>query len=267
MAAQLEVISDRSCPGESVDHLISCIAPETADPASARPALALLGDSTARALGPGLDDWARGTGSTWLQAAWKKCTATGLLALPQSGIEPDPEARGCHEQAPAQVSQALGRYRPQLVLIAESWTSDHSVLVNGVNAAAGTAEHDEAVRAAFNDLVDEISGYGGRAVFLELPPIGDTVGAQFAAGRPAGDHRPETFNRDLVDRFNAILQQVVADNPGRARMISLTDVACPDGSCPAMIDGTMVRRDGVHYTLPFSQQLGPVLLDRLGLTR
>ena len=265
MAEQLAVISDRSCPGESVDHLISCIAPEAADPGSAAPALALLGDSTARALGPGLDDWALATGSTWLQAAWKKCTATGLLALPPHGTEPDLEAASCHEQAPAEVRAALDRYRPKLVLIAESWTSDHPVLVDGANAAAGTEAHDSAVRAALEQLVDEIHGYGGRAVFLELPPIGDTVGAQYAAGRPAGDHRAETFNRKLVDRFNGILREVVAARAGQAEMISLTDVICPGGACPAMIDGTVVRRDGVHYTRPFSHQLGPVLLGRLGL--
>jgi peptidoglycan/LPS O-acetylase OafA/YrhL len=267
MVDQLKVISDRSCPGESIDHLISCIAPEAADPESAEPELALLGDSTARALGPGLDDWARDTGSTWLQAAWKKCTATGLPALPQQGIEPDPEARTCHEQAPSQVRAALSRYRPDVVLIVESWTSNHSVLVDGENAAPGTDVHDTAVRIAFERLVDEIAGYGGRAVFLELPPIGDTVGAQFAPGRPAGDHRPETFDRRLVDRFNAVLRKVVAARPDRAELISVTDVVCPDGLCPAMIDGTMVRRDGVHYTRPFSHRLGPVLLDRLDLDR
>jgi hypothetical protein len=265
MVEQLKVISDRSCPGEAVDHLISCIAPEGADPGPADPELALLGDSTARALGPGLDDWARNTKRTWLQAAWKKCTVTGLPALPREGIEPDPEARSCHEQAPAQVRAALSRYRPDVVLIAESWTSDHSVLAGGVNAAPGTDLHDTAVRIAFQRLVDEITRYGGRAVFLELPPVGDTVGAQYASGRPAGDHRPATFNRNLVDRFNAVLRDVVDSRSGQAELVSVTDVACPGGPCPAMIDGTVVRRDGVHYTRPFSRQLGPVLVDRLGL--
>ncbi len=271
MADQLAVISDRSCSGEAAaDTLITCVAPEpvnTLDSARPAPKLALLGDSTARALGPGLDDWARTTGSTWLQAAWKKCTATGLLALPPQGIEPDPGARSCHEQAPDQVRKALSRYRPDLVLVVESWTSNHPVLVDGANAAPGTAAHDTAVLAAFQRLVDEIAGFGGRAVFLELPPIGDTVGAQYAAGRPAGKHRPETFNRRLVDRFNAILRQVVASRPDQAELVSLTDVICPGGPCPAVIGGTVVRRDGVHFTLPFSRQLGPVLLSRIGLDR
>ncbi len=263
LAAERTDRSDISCPGgETFEHLISCAMPAGADPVRNPPRVMLLGDSVARSLGPGLDRWATDTGSTWFKAAWRRCPSTGLLVLDVGSLTPDSTARACHEQAPALIRQALNTYRPQIVLIAETWLSDHPVLVDGASAAPGTPADSAALKAAFGRLADEIAGFGGRAVFVALPPVGDSIGAQYARGRPAGAHRDTADDTFSVGRYNALLQDVVASRPGTARLVSITDVVCPGGPCPAVIDGTLVRGDGTHYTTAFAEKLVPILLAR-----
>jgi len=266
LAEQMAVRTDQSCSGgETFEHLISCPMPAGADPVRTPPSFALLGDSLGRALGPGLDDWARTTGNTWVKAAWRRCPSTGVIVLSGTSTQPDSAARSCHEQAPTLIRTMLDTYHPSVVLISETWTSDHSILVDGANAAPGTPEHSAAVRTGYERLVDEISAAGGRAVFVELAPVGDSLGVQYAPDRPAGTHRPTALDPTPADRHNALLREVVAARPGKAELVSITDVLCPNGSCPAVIDGTLLRKDGTHYTLGFSRQLAPILLARAGV--
>jgi hypothetical protein len=266
VAAQLSITSDRSCPGERTDLLVSCVAPEEAGTAAPPPDVALLGDSTARALGHGIDDWARDTGRTWVEAAWKRCTATGLMVVQSNETGPDLPATTCYDQAPTLVRTMLATYRPKTVLIAEFWSSGQPLLIDGVRVQPGTPAHDDALRTAYRQLVDEIAQYGGHAVFVELPPPGDSIGTQYAAGRPAATARP-TVNGDgkYVEGYNTILREVAASRPATASTVSVTDLVCPDGSCPAVIDGTLVRTDGLHYSLQFARRLAPTLLQRAGV--
>jgi hypothetical protein len=44
-------------------------------------------------------------------------------------------------------------------------------------------------------------------------------------------------------------------------VISVTDLVCP-GGCPAVLDGMLVRTDGVHYSTAFSEELVPIMLER-----
>jgi peptidoglycan/LPS O-acetylase OafA/YrhL len=267
LAKQLSITSDRSCLGERVDLLISCTAPEKADADRNPPDLALLGDSTARALGPGLDDWARSNGKTWVEAAWKRCTATGLMVVPSNLTEPDLPATTCSDQAPGLIKTMLSTYRPKTVLVAEFWSSGQPLLVNGVRIEPGTAAHDQALRTAYQALVDEIAQYGGRTVFVELPPPGASIGHQYAAWRPAAGARPAVSGGGhYVDGYNKVLEEVAASRPGQAGTVSITDLLCAGGKCPAVKDGTLLRTDGLHYSMQFSHQLVPILLQRAGVS-
>jgi peptidoglycan/LPS O-acetylase OafA/YrhL len=266
LAQQLSITSDRSCLGERVDLLISCTAPEGAAAEQSPPDLALLGDSTARALGPGLDDWARSAGKTWVEAAWKRCTATGLMVVPSNLSKPDLPATTCYNQAPGLIRNMLSTYRPKTVLVAEFWSSGQPLLVNGVRILPGTREHDHALRTAYQALVDEVAEYGGRTVFVELPPPGASIGDQYAAGRPAAASRPTVSGAGLyVDSYNEVLQQVAQSRPELASTVSITDLLCTGTACPAVKDGTLLRVDGLHYSLQFSHQLVPTLLRRAGV--
>jgi hypothetical protein len=270
IAQQLQTSSDRGCPGEQVNLLLYCVypaSPQAGDAASADPpTLAVLGDSTARALAPGLDEWARRNDTTWIDAAWKRCSATGLLIRAGSSI--DTPAQTCHQQASARIRQMLDTYRPKTVLISEFWIHHQPIVLDhGTELAPGTAAHDAAVKAALIRVVDEIASYGGHAVLIELPPPGDQLGLQVATRRPAGTAKdPVAGGGRFVPGFDAVLRSVAAARPHTASTVSLTDVICPGGRCPAIQGDLLLRGDGVHYSVPFSRELVPILIRRAGIT-
>jgi hypothetical protein len=188
------------------------------------------------------------------------------MILPDVTNTPNLAAQTCHDQAPGLISEVLDTYRPPVVLVGEYWAHNRSLLVDGKVLPAGSAEHHTAMRTGFLALVDKVAGYGGRVVFLEVPPPGDQLGEAVANGRPAGTARPPVFgNGAYVDGFNAMLRSVAAQRPKAARTVSIADLTCPGGDCYPVRDGMLIRYDGVHYTVPFSRYLTPILLSRVGV--
>jgi peptidoglycan/LPS O-acetylase OafA/YrhL len=264
LAEQMREISDQACPHERIDHLEACSWPLGANLADKPVRLAVMGDSTARALKPGLDDWAARTGSSWVQAAWKQCTASGLM--PVSGIRPGIAAKACAAQAPHLIDQTLAGYHPAVVLVGEYFAQSRPLLVDGKMLQPGSPEHYAALRSGYLDLVDRVARYRGRVVFLELPPPGIQLGRVIANGRPAGRARsPVLGNISDINGFNAVLRSVAVARPASARAVSVTDLVCPGGSCRPVHDGMLIRADGLHYTTSFSRYLTPQLLRRSGV--
>jgi len=63
---------------------------------------------------------------------------------------------------------------------------------------------------------------------------------------------------DVVDADYAQLERDVATATG-ARLLSLTDVICPEGACPLVFGTTPVYRDDQHLTATFARRLAPVI--------
>jgi peptidoglycan/LPS O-acetylase OafA/YrhL len=270
LARQVSQTSDRACPGERLDHLTTCVWPSGTDTTTSPVKLALLGDSTARAMSAGLDDWANETHSSWVEAAWKRCSSTGALVLPDGESTPDVPATTCTRQAPSLITATLARYHPQTVLIAEFWPNYQRIISGGTVLAAGTAAHDAVLKDDWLKVVDQVAAYGGKVVFVELPPPGASLGKSLARGRPAEDARsPVPGGGKYVDEFNAVMQSVADARPRTARTVDVDDVVCPDGTvdgqCSALTGQTLIRVDGVHYSIPFARKLVPVIMQRAGL--
>ncbi len=232
--------------------------------APGRPVLLLLGDSVARALTPGLAQQAARDDSTLVQAAWQRCSPTGLLVVPNGLTAPDVAGLACARQARPAISSALATYRPQRVLVTEYWSHHQSLLVDGEVLAPGSAAHTSALERAYLALVEEIGRALARVVLVELPPPGLSIGPSVAAGRPAGSATPAPGGA-YVEGFNRMLREVARQRPDVATTVDVSDVLCPDGSCAAVQHGRVVRGDGVHVTAAFSRVLAPVLLRRVDL--
>ena len=256
---QLADRADTPCPGEALDRLVACVQQQGR---TARPVLLLLGDSTARALVPGLRQAALLNDTTLTQAAWQRCTSTGLLVVPNGMRTPDDAALACAAQARASINKALLAYRPDTVVVSEFWAHHQPILLGDRMLQPGSTAHSAALESAYVALVDDAARSGGRVVFIELAPPALSIGPFVAAGRPAGRAR-QPFTSRYVTGFNTVLHEVARRRPGLATTVSITDLLCPRGSCAALQDGRVVRPDGVHVSAEYSRQLAPVLLARL----
>jgi hypothetical protein len=65
------------------------------------------------------------------------------------------------------------------------------------------------------------------------------------------------------DAFIADLSMRAASSPPGALTMDFTDLYCPNGKCPAMLDGVYVYRDSSHISLLFSEQMAGDWRDRL----
>ena len=63
---------------------------------------------------------------------------------------------------------------------------------------------------------------------------------------------------DVVDAAYARLERDVATATG-ARLLSLTEVICPDGACPLVFGTTPVYRDVQHLTATFARRLATTI--------
>lgn len=256
---QLADRADTACPGEDVGALVSCVLHQ--GPPGA-PVTVLAGDSTARALAPGLAAQAAARGTTLVQAAWQRCTPTGLLVVPNGMEAPDAAARGCAAHVDRALRDAVRRHGATTVVLSDFWSHHQAVLAAGRRLAAGSPAHTAVLRDAYARLVAELRSAGARTALVELPPPGTSVGPFVAAGRPAG--RPTTpYGGRFVAGFDAMLREVAATSAGAAVTVRLDDVLCPGGRCDAVQDGRVIRVDGVHVSAATSRRIAPVLLRRV----
>jgi peptidoglycan/LPS O-acetylase OafA/YrhL len=276
VAQQLAASSDHPCPGEQPDLLTACVrplgqaAPPSASTSSPRPSsagasarLVIAGDSIARSLQPGIDSWARARGVSWVEAAWKQCTASGLQLLPPGDTVPERIAVICHAQAATLLDRTVAAHPGATVLVSELSPSIRAIQdPSGAVHNPGTPGHLAALEAGYLRLVDRVAATGGRVVFVELPPAGRSLGTVVARGRPAANARAAPV-QGTEERVNQAFRTAVRLRPTTAAVVSVTDLVCPGGVCRPLLDGRLVRTDGVHYARGFADRLVPELLARV----
>jgi peptidoglycan/LPS O-acetylase OafA/YrhL len=251
---------DRSyepCP----DNPRPCVKVEGAGPSA--PTVVLVGDSTSQAYDPALKALAAKYGFRYVQAAVGGCPiGHRFLATGEDGELHKSSNYLCFDEMPGIYAEVLERWDPALVL-ATSWNETNRHVTDGTVVESGTPRHLEETRAALEEAVATLTSQGAAMVFIDILPPGPSVACleksppdQGSCVRPVRHPtREDPYNdlfASLADQFAAVLGSV-----------DLEDVVCPDDACPLMIDGTVVRYDGGHFTGTQSEALAPVIDERL----
>ncbi len=153
-------------------------------------------------------------------------------------------------------SSYLDQFHPRVVVLTEGWWETMTqfyedrwqTLLDPALAADETAQYERAV----TDLHSQ-----GAQVALTTAPYFDS-GEQLD-GQPWPEDAPI-----LVDRLNAIIEQVAARNPGFVTVIPLNHLLDPHGRFTWTVHGKVVRMvDGVHTTFAAGDLLAPTVLPEL----
>ncbi len=259
-ALAAQAVADRSyepCP----DNPQPCVKVEGATPDA--PTVVLIGDSTAQSYDPALKDLAAQHGFRYVQAAVGGCPISHrLLATGEDGQLHKSSNFMCFEELPGIYDVVLSDYDPDL-FIATSWNETNQHVENGVLLEKGTPEHLTATEAALRATIDHLTSNGARVAFIDVLPPGNSVDC-LKNGPPESepcvrlvtDASGEEPYNELFAALAQELQPVVSD-------VSLSDVLCPDGACPLLIDGIVMRYDGGHLTATASRHLAPIIEQRL----
>jgi peptidoglycan/LPS O-acetylase OafA/YrhL len=263
LARQVNDTSDSDCPigSPAAGDFAWCVRTLPANASS--PVVAVIGDSTSRALDPGMRVLAAARGWSYIQAGALGCSVLPLV-LPNSQDPSDIAVkRRCPPSVVALTSQVEARYRPDVWIISDRFGVNALVQPNGQVLAPGDPRRDVILEAAMRTTLARLTAQGAQALVIAPPPRGEPV--ECATHKPAA---PECAGSlyTLRDRATASLdrlfRQAVAAFPDKAAYVTVDDILCPGGTCVPALDGLLVRFDGVHYTASFSRHVVPILITR-----
>ena len=168
----------------------------------------------------------------------------------------DPKKRG-YRECDAWRQHALERIAsesPAIVFVAGYHIYELMDGGDRVDLAADPAAWAEALART----IEAIEATGAEAVLIaDTPQLGVVPDECLADHRDAVEECRQAA-ADVVDAGYAQLERDVADATG-ARLLSLTDVICPDGTCPLVFGTTPVYRDDQHLTATFARSLSPTI--------
>jgi hypothetical protein len=269
IASQVTDTSDSSCPTTS-DFLGGKYAwcSRTEPAALGATVVAVAGDSTARALNPGMVETAEKRGWRYIQAGQGGCSIVPLLFVSPyqkdpSEIETTVEARRtCSTYVPVIVSQVASTYRPDVWIVSDAIVQDDLVRSDGVRLSPGDPRRDRVVIAKLRATLRTLTSHGAQVVLLAAVP--SSAPPECADDDRAASCKDPIYSvKDkLAAASDRIARKAIAGLRG-VTYISIEDVLCPDdGRCPAAIDGTLVRFDTLHYTSTFSRKIVPIIISR-----
>ena len=252
-------IADRSyepCPNDPQP----CVKVEGAS--STSPTVVLVGDSTAQSYDPALKELARKYGFRYVQAAVGGCPISHrLLATGENGELHKPSNFTCFDEMPGIHDKVVNEYKPSLI-IATSWNETNQHTDGDVLLEKGTPEHIAAVESSLREALTYLTSGGARLALIDVLPPSYSVDC-LDKGSPTS----EACTRPVTDAsgegpYNQIFHELASEMPS-VYSISMTDVICPNTSCPLTFDGIVLRYDGGHLTASASRHLAPILDGKL----
>ena len=182
----------------------------------------------------------------------------------------DPETGGdfrCEQRLWKRALQAIDRYKPDLVLLTSRSILSRELRLNGRVVAADEPGWESAVRAGINRSLGDLRGRVGAVALIEPVPETDTsmLDCVLRYGDPT-EARGRCDQRSIAKPGMGTVERLFREADRRdptVVSISLDEVICPGGVCPAVSNGVPTYRDHQHLTWDFARQVLPKLKDRL----
>ncbi|HTN81178.1 MAG TPA: acyltransferase family protein [Acidimicrobiales bacterium] len=211
--------------------------------------IAVIGDSVAASLVPGLQQVSASRGIQVVNAAITGCGATDELSLDDQG-RPFDWSANCVAAVPEVQRQVIDQTHPDLVIWLSSWeTSDR--LVGSERVRFGTPEGDASIMQGMTATLARVTADGARVAILTLPP---------RSAREDG--RPVRDGATAFDHLNELLMEFAFAHADQVELVDFATIVCPAGPhCPTQRDGTWLRPDGMHFTDQSASLVAQPLLD------
>jgi peptidoglycan/LPS O-acetylase OafA/YrhL len=211
--------------------------------------IAVIGDSVAASLVPGLKAVAASKGIQIVGAAVIGCGATDEFPLDDSG-HPFSWSAACVTAVPEIQQEAIDKAHPDLVIWLSSWeTSDR--LVNSQRVRFGTVESDASILDSMRATLQRVTAGKARVVILTLPP---------RSAREDGNPIPDGAH--AFDHLNELLMRFAFGHADQVDLVDFATIVCPSGPpCQTTRDGTWLRPDGMHFTDQSAALVAAPLLD------
>ena len=224
--------------------------------------VAVVGDSVAASLEPGLKDLAQRHAWTLLPAAFPGCSASGGFQLDDHG-QPFTWSSRCARDVPRAQQDLVRTYKPDVVLWYSARELEDLRGPNGEQLRTGSARHWAAVEANVQETLQRLQAGGARVVIV-LPAF-PAVAVEGTCARKGGQCKTHDGNPDLVRQLRDALTRIASTTDGVRVVDDLHHLLCGDasGRCPATVDGVVLRPDGFHFTEDTARRVVTAIEPRL----
>jgi peptidoglycan/LPS O-acetylase OafA/YrhL len=264
-AEQLAAAEGGARTGKSAGGTLAAVCPdstslcERARARTGRRTVAVIGDSIARSLDPGIEDLAGRNGWGYVLAAHDGCGLTGMVNVDPASGRPKPFMQQCAEETPGRVTELLAEYRPGLVIAYSRWELVAHLSPRGKVVAPPSDQWAIDVRSGLRAFAQTVVRSGAQLALVAVLPL--------APADPACLTRPDSracgaAPDQLTIAVNRIYAQVRDEVPG-VTLVTLQDALCPGDRCHPIVDGLLVRFDGLQFSADgarwFARRLEPLL--------
>ena len=212
--------------------------------------LALVGDSHAEALVPGIEAAALAHG--WRLDVYTRGSCPFIAAT----VDLDGRPNDACNQRNANFTAAMLKHPPAAVLAA---TSRYQVYRAGGTPTLEASK--PAMAQGFRDAWKPLLAAGIPVVTFRDMPRPDVLVADCVAQNTT--HLSTcSYDRSRILWSNPPEVTAAAGLPG-VHVVDLTDYVCPTARCAAVVGGVLVYRDGNHLTATYARTLGPVISKQL----
>lgn len=198
--------------------------------------IALVGDSVADSLAPGIEHFLTPLGIPLVRGAIPGCPVASGFSLDDQG-QPFSWSENCVKVVPDFQRKLINEQRPDLVLWLSSWETAER-RVNGRWLHFGSPEADAALLQSMDDAWARLTARGAKVALLVPAP------------RAPNDFGPAPKSgADQIDHLAGLLRQFAGRHPGSVRLVELAPIVCPGGfPCPENVGGIRLRPDGGHFS-------------------
>jgi peptidoglycan/LPS O-acetylase OafA/YrhL len=260
LAQQLVDFSDADCP-QGPNGRVWCV--RTGAGEGDRLVVAVIGDSTSRALNPGMLRVARARGWRYIQGGAGGCSFVPLVFPLDTEADNVSAARRCPERMSRIRDDIQTTMHPDVWVVADRFSLLSLLTADDELLRPGDPRRARMVEEAMTDTFRRLTAGGSKVVLIATPPRGQPL--ECATKHPAPVSCAEatyTVKDQPTAALHDVMSRSAAQLPGRVVLVEVTDLLCPDGVCRPLVDGRLARYDGVHYTASFSRIIVPKIIER-----
>nr|WP_275941378.1 SGNH hydrolase domain-containing protein [Planosporangium flavigriseum] len=212
-----------------------------------RPVITVVGDSTAMALDPGFVDLARQRGWGYVLAAKQGCGISGLPYTLKAPNPPAPYQVECAKTADERLRTLLDTYHPTMVFALSNFETLHYAGTDSKLVEPLTPEWTAGVHGSLRHFAEQVTASGAALVTPGVLPVSLSAQACLETQKATKNCKPLPASTPTGDAANTIYQQVAGETRGM-HLLGARQYICPNGTCPMVVDGLVLRYDGVHFT-------------------
>ena len=208
------------------------------------PVIAVIGDSIAMSLDPAFLAISEQRDWTYVLEATGYCRTTNLMGAHTGDALNERYTSECYAKIPTLERKLLEIWHPKVVIDIDNREVTSATGPDGSTYVRGTPEMLQLEERALTDLAKTITGGGSQLVLMNLSPV-STPDCTQVSKITTDQCRPAVNN---IDRSYYAVYDHVAHAVTGVSQFSITDRVCPGDVCSPIVNGLILRSDGVHFT-------------------